>query len=140
MVSVPGLPQDASSDIPGAAMAYPAAHDFESAGARVLELLRKRFGYDLWMITRREGNDLVTLQAAGGAAPVESGTVTQWSDSLCYRMAETKAPRIAPSDGDEPDLRETKLARDLDIKAYIGMPLTTENGDLFGSLCAFDGV
>lgn len=121
-------------------MALPDAHDFETAGARVLEMLRKRFGYDLWMITRREGDDLITLQAEGDAFSATRGMVSRWPDTLCYRMADDKEPRIAPRVAADPVLREAPAAKALDIKAYIGMPLTTEDGDMFGSLCAFDGA
>ncbi|MBV8468714.1 MAG: sensor domain-containing diguanylate cyclase [Burkholderiaceae bacterium] len=116
------------------------AHDFETAGAKALTLLRKRYGYDLWMITRREGDDLITLQAEGGAPSAKAGMVSTWSDSLCYRMASKKVPLIAPIVANQPELRDAPLAKAHEIKAYIGMPLTTAEGEFFGSLCAFDGA
>ncbi len=64
--------------------------------------------------------------------------VTPWRDSLCYHLADTMQPRIAPNLQESPDLAESKVAKLQDIKAYIGLPLVDGCGELFGSLCAFD--
>ncbi|MFW6316428.1 MAG: sensor domain-containing diguanylate cyclase, partial [Cyanobacteriota bacterium] len=36
--------------------------DFESAARSVLSFLRQRLDFDLWMVTRAEGNDWIMLQ------------------------------------------------------------------------------
>ncbi len=37
--------------------------NFETAAQAVLTFLHQQLGFDLWMITRTEGNDWIVLQA-----------------------------------------------------------------------------
>ena len=37
--------------------------DFETAGRAVLALLHRRFGFELWMLTRTEGDDWIVLHS-----------------------------------------------------------------------------
>lgn len=111
---------------------------FELAGNQVLELLRRRFGYGLWMLTRREGHQLTALQVNGTAFDGHVGMSTSWEGSLCYNLAADKRPLIANNLETEIKLKETDLARTLGLKAYLGLPLINSDDSFFGSLCAFD--
>ena len=53
-------------------------------------------------------------------------------------MVQGKAPRIAPRSEDIPLYVNAPIAKQVEIKAYIGQPLTKEDGSLFGTLCAID--
>ncbi|WP_397469266.1 GAF domain-containing protein [Pseudonocardia charpentierae] len=39
---------------------------------------------------------------------------------------------------EHPLLRDNRAVHDLGVVAYVGMPLTDENGTVLGSLCAID--
>ena len=56
------------------------SHDFESAGRSILEFLHKRFGFDLWMVTRTDGDNWIVLQTEDHGYGVKPGTVFRWAD------------------------------------------------------------
>ena len=97
-----------------------------------------RFGFDLWMITRTDGNDWIVLQSEDHGYNIKPGQVFHWADSFCSHMVQGKAPRIAPYSPNIPLYLEAPINRLVDIQAYIGQPLLKEDGSLFGTLCAID--
>lgn len=112
--------------------------NFEEAGQAVLKFLYQKFGFNLWMITRTEGDDWIVLQSEDNGYNVQPGQVFRWADSFCSHMVQGKAPRIAPRSEDIPLYVNAPIGKQVDIKAYIGQPLTKEDGSLFGTLCAID--
>ena len=73
---------------------------FEEAGQIVLKFLYQRFGFNLWMITRAEGDDWIVLQSEDNGYNVKPGQVFRWADSFCSHMVKGKAPTIAPRSED----------------------------------------
>lgn len=111
---------------------------FDTAAQAVLSYLQGLLGFDLWMVTRTEGNDWIVLQAKDRGYGVQEGSVFQWTDSFCSRMVQGKGPRIAPSAQSIKVYAEAPIARQVNIGAYIGVPLSYSDGTLFGTLCAID--
>lgn len=109
--------------------------DFDTAVRAVLDYLHQRLGFDLWMVTRTEGNDWIVLQTHDHGYGVQEGTVFQWADSFCSRMVDEKGPRIAPCSNAIEVYATAPIASQVPIGAYIGVPLT-HSGTLFGTLCA----
>lgn len=112
--------------------------NFEEAGQAILRFLYKRFGFDLWMITRVEGKDWIVLQSEDHGYNVKPGQVFQWADSFCSHMVKGDAPKIAPRCEDIPLYATAPIGQQVTIKSYIGQPLLKEDGSLFGTLCAID--
>jgi diguanylate cyclase (GGDEF)-like protein len=110
--------------------------DFEEAGRAVLAFLHKRLGFDLWMLTRTEGDDWIVLQTEDHGYNVESGTVFRWADSVCSEMVKGNGPRIAPRSALIPAYAAAPIGRQVQIASYVGFPLVYEDGNLFGTLCA----
>lgn len=69
---------------------------------------------------------------------VKEGTVFQWTDSFCSRMALGLGPRIAPRAQNIPSYSGAPINGQVPIGAYIGVSLVIEEGELFGTLCAID--
>lgn len=113
-------------------------NNFEEAGQAVLKFLHMHFGFDLWMITRTDGNDWIVLQSEDHGYNIKPGQVFHWADSFCSHMVQGKAPRIAPYSPNIPLYLEAPINKLVDIQAYIGQPLLKEDGSLFGTLCAID--
>ena len=65
---------------------YENFRDFEDAGKAILEYLHNHLGFNLWMITRTEGNDWIVLQAKDSGYGVKAGQVFNWADSYCSKM------------------------------------------------------
>lgn len=112
--------------------------NFEEAGQAILRFLHKRFGFDLWMITRVEGKEWIVLQSEDHGYGVKPGQVFKWADSFCSHMVKGKAPKIAPRSEDIPLYATAPIGKQVRIKSYIGQPLINEDGSLFGTLCAID--
>ena len=112
--------------------------NFEEAGQAVLKFLYQKFGFNLWMITRTEGDDWIVLQSEDNGYNIQPGQVFRWADSFCSHMVQGKAPRIAPRSEDVQLYVNAPIGKQVEIKAYIGQPLTKEDGSLFGTLCAID--
>ena len=110
--------------------------DFEAAGRAVLAFLHRRIGFDLWMVTRTEGEDWIVLQTEDHGYGVEPGTVFRWADSFCSEMVKGNGPRIAPRSQLTPAYAAAPIGRQVKIEAYVGFPLVREDGNLFGTLCA----
>ena len=115
-------------------------HDFESAGKATLAFLHSRFGFGLWMVTRTRGDDWIVLQSEDHGYGVGPGKVFKWADSFCSEMIKGNGPRVAPDSESVPAYASAPMGTQLPIRAYIGVPLTSAGGELFGTLCAIDPV
>lgn len=114
--------------------------DFATAGSAVVRFLHERLGFNLWMITRTEGDDWIVLQAEDHGYSVAPHTVFRWADTFCSRMVAGEGPRVAPRSNDVPAYAAAPIARQIRIESYIGVPITCEDGSLFGTLCAIHPV
>lgn len=113
--------------------------DFATASQAVLVHLRGQLGFPLWMVTRVDGgDDWIVLQAVDDGIGIQPGGVYHFSESLCSRMVRGLGPHIAPRVADVPAYATADFARRLNVAAYVGVPLTLEDGTVFGTLCGFD--
>lgn len=111
-------------------------HTFISAAESVLQVLYRRLPFNLWMVTRTEGDNWIVLRSEDHGYGVQPGDVFRWSDSFCSRMVQGQGPRIAPRSRSIPAYAEAPIGRLVPIEAYVGVPLTFPDGSLFGTLCA----
>ncbi|WP_449105419.1 sensor domain-containing diguanylate cyclase [Pseudomonas mohnii] len=110
--------------------------DFENAAREVLAFLRRRLGFNLWMVTRTENDDWTVLHFEDQSYGVHPGQVFNWSDSFCSQMVKGNGPRIAPNSETVAAYVSAPIGKQLKIRAYIGVPLLLSDGSLFGTLCA----
>ncbi|MGY3176502.1 diguanylate cyclase [Pseudomonas sp. TE12234] len=110
--------------------------DFENAAREVLAFLRRRLGFNLWMVTRTENDDWTVLHIEDQSYGVHPGQVFNWSDSFCSQMVKGNGPRIAPNSETVAAYASAPIGKQLKIRAYIGVPLLLSDGSLFGTLCA----
>ncbi len=116
------------------------SNDFDAAGRAVLLFLHQRLGFDLWMITRTQGDDWIVLQSEDHGYGVAAGKVFPWRDSFCSEMVKGNGPHIAPQSDVIPAYALAPIGRQVQIKAYAGVPIVLKDGSLFGTLCAIDPV
>lgn len=112
--------------------------DFASASAAVLKMLHARFGFDLWMVTRTEGDNWTVLHIEDHGYNISAGTVLKWSDSYCSRMVRGEGPQVAPIAKNIEAFALAPINKQVQIGSYIGIPLLRRDGSLFGTLCAID--
>ncbi|QDT09745.1 sensor domain-containing diguanylate cyclase [Planctomycetes bacterium K23_9] len=118
--------------------AYKPFSDFDSAAQSLLDLLHEQYGFSLWMVTRTDGVDWTVLQSKQHTYGVSAGDVFSWTDSFCSRMVQGLGPCIAPDARSVDAYADAPVSQQLDIGAYIGIPLSRPDGSLFGTLCAID--
>lgn len=112
--------------------------DFESASREVLDFLHKRFGFELWMVTRTEGEDYIVLSTEEHGYDIHPGQVFRWEDTFCVRMMRGEGPRVAPDVSKVPAYMAAPGGQSMAIGTYVGVPLVREDGSYFGTLCGID--
>ncbi len=114
---------------------------FAAAAAAAVEHLNAVSPMDLWMVTQRVGGDQVVVASAGFWADLASpGTAFPWADSFCLRMVEQRGPMFAPDVALVPNYQELSTGVLARVRSYIGIPLESDTGRLFGTLCAYSGA
>jgi hypothetical protein len=94
----------------------------------------------LWLVTRvTEDQQLVVASAGEWAERAAAGTEYSWQASLCLRMV-SGAPPVAPDIASEPAYLPAAVGPLAHVRAYLGVPLLTGDGELFGTLCALAGA
>ncbi len=109
---------------------------FHDAANAVLRHLHEVLGFDLWMVTRTEGEDWIVLHASDQGYGVQRGDVFRWTDSFCSRMVQGLGPRMAHDSHQIPAYATAPIGQQVPIGAYVGVPLSWGDGQLFGTLCA----
>jgi len=112
--------------------------NYAEASRAILKYLRVKFDFDLWMVTQVNGDDWIVLEASDNGYGVKLGDIYKWQDSFCSRMVEAKGPNIALNVKDVPEYLEAEIGKQFQIGSYVGLPLYTREGNLFGTLCAID--
>lgn len=113
-------------------------NDFESAARATLAYLRRHSQFDLWMVTRRSGDDWIILQVDEEGYGVTEGSVFCWADTYCAQMVAGRGPQVAADASKVAAFAGAPISDQLQIGAYIGVPLHHDDGSLFGTLCAIN--
>lgn len=111
---------------------------FEAAARQILQHLRKELGFQAWLVTRFDGDQLTIEHCEGEYAGAQKGMRLSWDDSICSRMMRGLGPNIAPNVSLVPAYKDAPLAKHHGVAAYIGYPLCDSDGLLFGTVCALD--
>lgn len=114
-----------------------ATHAMEQIGG-LLHRLHGLLPFQLWMVTRTQGESWIVLHALDHGYGVLAGDTYLWEDSFCSRMVKGLGPCIAPDAQSLPVYQKAPISKKLPIGAYVGVPLLREDHNLFGTLCAID--
>jgi GAF domain-containing protein len=110
--------------------------DFAAAAAGALEFLHDQLGWDVWTVTRVVDDCQIVVQSHPSSV-LPAGTSLPWSETFCQVMVAGEAPRAATVTAAVPEYAARRLGSVSGIAAYIGVPLTTADGRLYGTLCGF---
>jgi len=108
--------------------------DWSTAARGALEFLHGHVGWDLWMATQVVDDCQIVLCSYPGDL-VPAGASLPWEDSFCRQMVEGNAPRIATVTAAVPAYAALTKGLGRDVAAYVGVPLVTGDGQLFGTVC-----
>jgi GAF domain-containing protein len=108
--------------------------DWPSAVRGALAFLYRTVGLDVWMLTRVEGDRQVVLLAhPPEVMPV--GTWVPWDESFCHKMVHGVGPRVSTVTAATPAYAQMLPRHFERVAAYVGVPLVTRDGQVFGTLC-----
>ena len=75
---------------------------------------------------------------AGLPSPLDLQRQTPLSRSVCQRVVDTGEALLVSDARTDPRVRDNPVVAELDMGAYLGVPLTDSDGFVLGSLCAID--
>lgn len=110
--------------------------DWPAAAGGLLRFLHEHVGWDVWMVTRVEGEHQIVL-ASHPDGVIRPGTRLPWAESFCRAMVEGSAPRIATVTAAVPEYANRSEGLAKEVAAYVGVPLVHPGGELFGTVCGF---
>jgi diguanylate cyclase (GGDEF)-like protein len=109
-----------------------------------LQILNTYHPFGFWMVFRvnQQDNDLIALASEKYRNELEfkleSGDSISWSNTICKKMMQNEGPNIAHDISLVDSYKDLAMVKKYNIASYIGIPLYTSNGDMFGALCAID--
>jgi len=108
--------------------------DWRAAARASLAFLHRTVGLDVWMVTHLEDPAQVVLYAHPQEV-IPQGTSLPWQQSFCRSMVSGVGPRVATVAAATPAYRDLMTGHAERVAAYIGVPLVTREGAVFGTLC-----
>jgi sigma-B regulation protein RsbU (phosphoserine phosphatase) len=115
-------------------MDSPAEEQFD----RITRLARRMLGTPYALLTLVDGSRQFFKSQAGIPADLAEARGTPLSHSICKHVVEDEAPLVISDTKSNARVRENGAVIDLNITAYAGYPLKTDNGDVIGSFCVLD--
>jgi GAF domain-containing protein len=108
--------------------------DWAAVASGALEFLHEHVGWDVWMVTRVSGDQQIVLCVTPSTS-VRPGSRLPWEESFCRAMTEGRAPRLATVTAAVPEYAALTKGLGRSVSAYLGVPLVTEDRQLFGTVC-----
>jgi GAF domain-containing protein len=108
--------------------------DWAAAARASLAYLYRVVGLDVWMVTHVEEPLQVVLHSHPPEV-IARGASIRWDRSFCRSMVSGEGPRVATVAAATPAYRDLQTGLPNRVAAYIGVPLVTRDGTVFGTLC-----
>ncbi|MGC8481147.1 MAG: GAF domain-containing protein, partial [Acidimicrobiales bacterium] len=111
---------------------------FRGVARLVVGRLASKYEMGAWMVTRVDAEDWTMLEVADRTYGIQPGDRFRWEDSYCSRMVVGEAPQIAGDSRTVDTFRTQGINLHATIRSYLGAPIRSGDGTLFGTLCAID--
>ena len=108
--------------------------DWPAAARASVAFLHRTVGLDVWMATHVEEPMQVVLHSHPQEV-IPQGSAIPWERSFCRPMVSGVGPRVATVAAATPAYRDLETGLPQRVAAYIGVPLVTRSGEVFGTLC-----
>jgi PAS domain S-box-containing protein len=112
----------------------------EEAFDRITRLASRVLGAPVTLVSLVDGNRQFFKSQVGLGEPWASRRETPLSHSFCQHVVATTKPLVVEDASTNPDLAHNLAIRDLNVVAYIGVPIRDSNGQVLGSFCAIDSA
>jgi GAF domain-containing protein len=117
-------------------MDSPAEQEFD----RVTDLVRRCLGVPVALVSLVETDRQFFKSQQGLAEPWCDARGTPLSHSFCQYVVTDDEPLVVEDAREHPVLKNNGAVAELDVVAYLGVPIRTPDGHTLGSLCAIDSV
>ncbi len=111
---------------------------FDEASQAVVDYLARAIPLGTWSVTRYDGERQVYLSLAGTGHTLTAGDNVAWADTLCQYSTSGLAPSVVADAAGNPVYSATEPVRSGQVATFVGQPIRSSNGALFGTLCGFD--
>lgn len=103
----------------------------------LLALARVHTGADLAFIGRVDGAEQVVRAEVTGpsGSPRAAGSRVLLDETYCRKILDGMLPSAIPDTSTEPEARALAITASWPIGAYLGVPVTLPDGQLYGTLC-----
>ena len=108
--------------------------DWTAAARASIAFLHRTVGLDVWMVTHVEEPVQVVLHSHPQEV-VARGTEVPWESSFCRPMISGIGPRVATVAAATPAYADLQPGLPQRVAAYIGVPLVTRSGEVYGTVC-----
>lgn len=105
---------------------------------RLTELVRRVLAVPVALISLVDEDRQFFKSQVGLPEPWATQRETPLSHSFCQYAVRSHEPLVVPDAREHPVLRNNLAIPELGVVAYAGIPLITDEGHAFGSLCAMD--
>ncbi|HEX6340597.1 SpoIIE family protein phosphatase [Umezawaea sp.] len=110
----------------------------DSVMERFAAMVRVQLRVPVALVSLVERDRQVLPGLAGLAEPWATARETPLSHSFCRHVVADGQPLVIADARASERVRDNPAVQDLGVVAYAGMPLTSLDGDVLGSLCAID--
>jgi signal transduction histidine kinase len=111
----------------------------EAAFDRLTQLASTILGTPVSLVSLVDGDRQFFKSQVGLPEPWAAERATPLTHSFCQHVVASAAPLIVADARLHPLLQDNLAIRDLKVIAYLGIPLTTPEGQTLGSFCTIDG-
>lgn len=104
---------------------------------RALAAAREELGMDVAYLTEFVGENQVirTVYGNAGSFGLGEGTSVVLEGSYCKRVVEGRLPEVIPDTAANPEAAALDVTADAGIGAYVGFPVRSPGGELYGTVC-----
>jgi PAS domain S-box-containing protein len=112
----------------------------EEAFDRITRLTAKLLGAPVALISLVDADRQFLKSCVGLPAPFDTARQTPLTHSFCRHVVTSGRTFCVNDARNDPRVRDNLAAKDLNVIAYLGAPLTGPGGHVIGALCAIDSV
>ncbi|MFP4511756.1 MAG: diguanylate cyclase, partial [Acidimicrobiales bacterium] len=110
----------------------------DAAVDRVLSLLARRLGLDLWLVIRTGGKTTALHTIDRTHQAEAAGELSRWAESFCAAVLSDDRPVIAPDVSAVAELAAAAASSEFEVGSFVGIPLRGPSGEALGVLCGID--
>lgn len=109
-----------------------------SSHQRAVRLAARLLDVPVSLVSFVDGSRQYFSGQTGLDAPLSETRTTPLSHSLCQHVVSSEEPLIVPDARDNPLVCNNGAVRDMNVAAYLGVPIRSPEGHVLGSFCAID--